>query len=128
MSSGLLRESAVFSVSRYALLGLSFVRNFVVARALDPEQYGYWVIVMLVLTYGDQIHLGLRHAGDKEIPYYRGQEQPQEARQVADTLYAGILLISVAALIILGSITVLAPGGERTVQGVIVAAGVIVVV
>ena len=128
MSSGLLRESAVFSVSRYALLGLSFIRNFVVARALDPEQYGYWVIVMLVLTYGDQIHLGLRHAGDKEIPYYRGRGQPEEARRIADTLYAGILLISVAALVILGSITAVAPGGERTVQGVIVVAGVIVVV
>src|SRR3990172_1387833 len=68
----LFKDSVVFAASRYVLLGLSLIRNFFVAKFLGPSDYGLWVVIGLLLTYGDQIHLGLRHAGDKEIPYYRG--------------------------------------------------------
>lgn len=69
----MLRDSLVFGSSRYVLLGLSMVRNVVVAKILGPADYGLWIILSLLFTYGDQIHLGLRHAGDRELPFLMGQ-------------------------------------------------------
>lgn len=122
----MLRDTAIFSFSRYVLLGMSFVRNFVVARILDPEEYGYWVIVMLVLTYGDQIHFGLRHAGDKEIPFLQGQGREDDSRKAANTIFGGILLISVIALAMLGVFAWIRGSERGAVENMILIAGVIV--
>lgn len=127
MKNGILRDSAIFSFSRYVLIGLSFVRNFFVARILDPESYGYWVIAMLILTYGDQIHLGLRHAGDREIPFARGQGRPEEAKKTANTVYAGILWLSIASLAALGIFVLIGGNEGGTVEHLMLFAGLIVV-
>lgn len=80
-------------------MALGVVRNFAVASALGPESYGMWVIVMLVLTYGDQLHLGLRHAGDREIPYWRSAAGESEATHVANVLYGGTIVVTLIALV-----------------------------
>ncbi len=103
-----LTNSLVFSSSRYFLVGLSAIRNIVVARYLGPEEYGLWIIVLLVLSYGDQIHLGLRHAGDREIPFFRGQGKTAEGQRVIETLYSAILILSIASVIILLTYTLVA--------------------
>ena len=114
-------------MSRYVLLGLSFIRNFFIARVLDPESYGTWVILMLVLTYGDQIHLGLRHAGDKEIPYFNGQGRPDEAQKVANTVFGGILALSVIGFVLLSLALLMMGESVAAVRGVLLIAGVIVI-
>lgn len=102
MRKGLLVEGILFSASRYVLLGLSAVRNLVVAKVLGPEEYGYWIILSLVLTYGDQLHLGLRHAGDKEIPFLRGKREDTRALQVADTIYGGVISLAAIGVLVAG--------------------------
>jgi len=72
------------------------IRNFFVAKYLGPADYGLWIVIGLLLTYGDQIHFGLRHTGDKEIPYYRGQGRQEESKKIADSILGGVL--SLAAL------------------------------
>ncbi|MFH0992366.1 MAG: oligosaccharide flippase family protein [bacterium] len=110
-----LRESLIFSSSRYVLLGLSFIRNFVVARVLGPEEYGYWIVVSLIMTYGDQIHLGLRHAGDRQIPFLTGRKETAVAQQVANAIYAGVLILSFVGLVLMG-LYVLFIGSENAVM------------
>lgn len=94
MKHNLLKNSVVFASSRYVLLGLSMIRNFFVAKYLGPSDYGLWVVIGLLLTYGDQIHLGLRHAGDKEIPYCRGQGKEDESKRIADSILGGVLWLA----------------------------------
>ncbi len=96
----IVKDSLTFSSTRYVLTGLSALRNFALAKVLDPENYGYWVVLSLVLAYGDQVHLGLRHAGERDIPFLKGRGQDDEAARVARVLYSGILLFS--ALVFLG--------------------------
>jgi len=126
MNKKLLRDSALFSFSRYVLMGMSFIRNFVVARVLDPENYGYWVIVTIVLAYGDQIHLGLRHAGDKEIPYLQGQGRSDESQRTANTIFGGVLLLSGAALAVLGGFVLITGNTGEGLERMIFLAGLIV--
>ncbi|MBM4159788.1 MAG: hypothetical protein FJ217_01685 [Ignavibacteria bacterium] len=105
MRKGLLAEGILFSASRYVLLGLSAVRNLVVAKVLGPEEYGYWIILSLVLMYGDQLHLGLRHAGDKEIPFLRGRREDTRALQVADTIYGGVIALASIGVFVAGAVS-----------------------
>jgi O-antigen/teichoic acid export membrane protein len=102
MNRKLLTDSIVFSASRYVLIGLSVVRNLVVARMLGPDEYGFWVIVTLILTYGDQAHFGLRHAGDREIPYWRGVGDEARASRIADTLYATVVRLAALLCLAMG--------------------------
>ena len=101
MGNGLLKDSIVFASSRYILLGFSLIRNFFVAKLLGPSDYGLWIIIGLILTYADQIHLGLRHAGDKEIPYFRGQGKAIESSRIANEIFGGVLSLSSLALLCL---------------------------
>ncbi len=126
MKLKIIRDTLYFSSSRYLLLGLSVVRNLVVARVLGPEDYGLWIIATLVLTYGDQIHLGLRHAGDKEIPYYTGRSDIQQASRLASAIYAGVLVLSVVGLIGLSGYAMLA-GLSPALSNALLVCGLIVV-
>jgi O-antigen/teichoic acid export membrane protein len=96
------KDSLIFSLSRYALMALGLLRNFVIGHALGPEAYGSWVIVVLVLSYGDQLHLGLRHAGDKEIPYWRSAANETEALRIANAIYGGILIQTGVLVLLVG--------------------------
>jgi len=127
MKHGLLKDSVVVASSRYILLGLSMIRNFFVAKYLGPSDYGLWVVIGLLLTYGDQIHLGLRHAGDKEIPYYRGQGKGDESKKIADSIFGGVLwLTGIAFLCLMIYSFVLTASEESIVRyGVLIAAFII---
>jgi O-antigen/teichoic acid export membrane protein len=126
MKLKIIRDTLYFSSSRYVLLGLSVVRNLVVARVLGPEDYGLWIIATLVLTYGDQIHLGLRHAGDKEIPYYTGRSDIQQASRLASAIYAGVLVLSVIGVIGL-TVVALATGVSSDLRDALLVCAMIVV-
>jgi O-antigen/teichoic acid export membrane protein len=95
----LIKDSTFFSISRYLSLGFGFLRNLLIARFLSPADYGIWVIITLILSYGDQIHFGLRHLGDKEIPFRRGRGE--ETIGLANDIYGGIMLFSCSTFLIL---------------------------
>lgn len=126
MQSRLIRNTLYFSSSRYVLLVLSLVRNLVVARALGPDEYGLWVIFMLLLTYGDQIHLGLRHAGDREIPYANGRDDVNESSLLSSTIYGGVLLLSGIGMLVATGVLV-ALGPTQLLSRVVFLSGIVVV-
>jgi len=120
----LLKDSAFFSASRYFILGLGFVRNLVIAKFLSPTAYGAWVFITLVLTYGDQVHLGLRHLGDKEIPYRRGRSEATV--DFANTIYGGVIIFSIVAFLLLTAYAFFNSGiDENTKFGIYLASGII---
>lgn len=128
MSLGMLHDSVVFSGSRYVLLIFSLIRNFIVAKYLGPSDYGLWVVIGLLLTYGDQIHLGLRHAGDKEIPYYRGQGRTDESKRIADSILGGVLWLAGIAFLCLTVYSLVFTSSEESLlrYGILIAAFIIV--
>jgi len=121
-----LKDILSLSSSRYVIMALSAVRNLVLARALDPGNYGYWIILALILGYGDFVHGGLRHAGDREIPYSVGRNRQGEAAEIESVLLGGILLLSAAAFILLSLVGVLGvqgwPASFLVMAGVVIAA------
>ncbi|HLE31505.1 MAG TPA: oligosaccharide flippase family protein [Bacteroidota bacterium] len=121
------RDSLLFSSARYVIMVLSAVRNLVLARVLDPEHFGYWVVLSLVLAYGDLVHGGLRHAGDREIPYFRGQERHDEVVHVERILFGGILFFSSIALLVLSLLGILGIPTMGWPQSALIIAGLVIV-
>ena len=125
MSRGFLVDSLFFSSSRYVLLGLSAVRNIVVARMLGPGDYGYWVIFSVILTYGDQLHLGLRHAGDKEIPFLNGRGEPVQAERAANAVYGAVLALAAIGVLLASGVAMSSVFNAPQLRAVIVGASLI---
>ncbi len=123
MSGSLVRDSLLFSWSRNVLLVLSFVRNLVLARILGPDAYGWWVVIWLVLTYGDQIHLGLRHAGDREVPYALGSGDTERAVRLARVILGGIVMLTVVAVLAFSAVVLGFGVGSSAVKATLVIAG-----
>ncbi len=100
MSRGILGNTVIVSGTRYVSLGFGMARNLFVAWMFGPERFGYWVLFLLVLQYADQVHLGLRLAGDVEIPRLRGAGDAHGSESTARTLFAGIVSLSAGAGVI----------------------------
>jgi O-antigen/teichoic acid export membrane protein len=96
----IVRDTIVLSGSRYLILGLGMLRNLFMARLLGADSYAYWVLFLLVLQYADQAHLGLRLAGDCEIPVLRGRGDEAGARRTGNVLLGAILGIAALALLV----------------------------
>jgi O-antigen/teichoic acid export membrane protein len=121
----LLKDSSFFSASRYLILGLGFARNVLIAKFLSPAEYGIWVIMALVLIYGDQVHCGLRHLGDKEIPFRRGRGET--TAELANNILGGVLLFSISAFFLLAiSIAIASGKGDGAEIIFLIAGGVMI--
>lgn len=125
MAHQLLKDSTFFSASRYLILGFGFVRNLLIAKFLSPADYGVWVLITLVLTYGDQIHLGLRHFGDKAIPYQRGRGEA--TAPLANEIFSGILFFSFGAILLLLAFAAFARGLDAAMRAGLLIAGIIII-
>ncbi|MDZ7360179.1 MAG: oligosaccharide flippase family protein [candidate division KSB1 bacterium] len=121
----LLKDSSFFSASRYLILGLGFARNVLIAKFLSPAEYGVWVIIMLVLIYGDQVHCGLRHLGDKEIPFRRGRGET--TAELANNILGGVLLFSVIAFFLLVIFVAVTSGRSDGAKIIFLIAGSIII-
>lgn len=96
----LLRQTLLVSLSRYVIIGVSVIRNVVIARLLGPDQYHYWVLFLVALVYADQVHFGLRHAGDREFPLERGKGNHDEAFRLAQSTFAAIMTLTTVIAIL----------------------------
>jgi len=91
MERVIVRDTIVLAGSRYIMLGLGMLRNLFMARLLGADSYAYWVLFLLVLQYADQMHFGLRLAGDCEIPAQKGRGDMARARHTGNVLLGGTL-------------------------------------
>lgn len=114
MTGRILTDSIVTSTGKYTMLALGVLRNFYVARLLGPEHYNYWILFLLALLYADQVHLGLRQAGEREIPILRGKNNDAEATDSAAAIFAGTMLFSVVALLLVLAVASIVPEQART--------------
>ena len=72
---------------------LGFIRYFYIGSVFTPAMYGAWVIYSTILEYADQMHFGLRHIGDREIPRLLRVGHDQEMRVLIRDLLSGIMII-----------------------------------
>jgi len=77
------RYSVVTAISQ--IVGL--IRAVIVPVLLNPEQFGIWNLMNVVVNYGSNAHLGILDGMNKLIPVLRGQGQEPEAEVVRDSVF-----------------------------------------
>jgi O-antigen/teichoic acid export membrane protein len=117
MTRALVRDTVIVSGSRYVILGLGMLRNLWMARLLGPDSYGYWVLFLVVLQYADQVHIGLRHAGDCELPIQRGRGDEQGARHTSNVILTTNMGFAVLAMLLAVAGGVMLLGTETPIRG-----------
>jgi O-antigen/teichoic acid export membrane protein len=87
---------------RYLGMLVGIVRGVLVPRLLDPSTYGIYKTFLIIPTYVRAGHLGAVSGLSRQIPYFRGKEDPEglkSAVRVAYTFSLGSALLSCAVLV-----------------------------
>ena len=106
-----LKDTVLLNASNLIGQFMSVVQGLVIMRCLDPEKYGLWLGLCIILTYSGHVHLGLEYGLGARLPYYQGQANSERAAQTEDTVYivwtGMIILFSIGIFIyaILGTVS-----------------------
>ena len=78
------------------------ISGFLVYRWIDPYYIGIWQVMMLVQTYSAFLRLGILNGMNRELPFYMGKGDLQQAYKCAETAQyyslANIVIFAALAL------------------------------
>lgn len=93
----ILKDSIYYLIAIYGSSIFSFIYKIIIAKILGPGNYGFWSILVLILIYGNFLHLGLLYALVKEIPFYKGKEKLHDIEEIKNTVFSTVIGISILA-------------------------------
>jgi O-antigen/teichoic acid export membrane protein len=95
-----LSSISYFSVSRYGAEFLFFVRGFLLAKILGPENFGLWSMLKTSMMFMQYIRLGANEAMLREFPFAVGRGE-QNYAQGMEAVVGGFNLLSAVILSLL---------------------------
>lgn len=104
-----------YAAGQLFLLGAAFLFNLVAARLLGPEQMGVWASISLVSIYGMILTLGIINGMGRDVPYYRGNDDPVEVDRTIATTIAWLLVIGALLLLAIMVFHRLLPDSQQTI-------------
>jgi len=72
---------------------------FLIARILEPENYGIWIALLLIISYAPIIALGTVETLLKQFPYYAGRGELVKAKEIEDCVLGSITLSAIFLII-----------------------------
>src|SRR6516164_3733961 len=78
---------------------LGSLRSFVLARLIEPSDYGIWTAVQVIVTLSPIACLGTVEALLKQVPYFRGKADSTGLREIEESVFASL---AIAALLTAG--------------------------
>lgn len=106
------RDVAWYSAGTYVAQGLGIISGILIRRILGPTGMGIWSALMLFRTYASYGHLGIMQAAEREIPFFRGRQDPNKVERIQNTTHMAILAASLLAAVIIWVLSVLWTGQE----------------
>ncbi len=99
----IIKETSIFTLARYSAYFFTILTGLVIAKVLGPAEFGVYSALMLIVTYSQYSHLGLLHAIIKKVPFYKGRNEYEKAKETKNIAFTGamviILLISLTFII-----------------------------
>src|SRR5437763_4454570 len=90
------KNIAYFLLAMLLARSLGFVQTFFVAKALGPADFGVWVTLMLIVSYGPIGCLGAVETLLKEVPYYLGRNDPDHVRKIENGVMGAVMKAAIA--------------------------------
>ena len=123
----ILKDTASLNVALIIGQGLSILQTLIIMRYLDPSMYGLWLGLMILLSYGSYVHMGMEHGMAVRLLYHRGRGNESRVTQIQDTAFIMWSGLSLAfALCILGYSLFISQASSVQKWGLATIAGLIV--
>jgi O-antigen/teichoic acid export membrane protein len=94
----ILKDTLLLNASSIIAQGVGFFQSIFMMKFLDPDTYGLWLGLNIVLLYSAHIHLGMEFGMGVRLPYFNGKGEIERAEQMADTVYvlwtAAVILLA----------------------------------
>lgn len=91
----ILNDSFITNLANLISQGLSVLQGFIILRFINPDSYGMWLGLLILLRYGAYAHLGLEYGLMFRLPYYIGQDNAERTRQVQDNTFFGWTVLTI---------------------------------
>ena len=85
--NAILKDTAVFSIGSYASQFLGVINSIALRRFLGPESMGVFVLLRVLLGYCGYASLGTTKAAFREIPFFRGKGNLEEAEAIKNQVF-----------------------------------------
>lgn len=93
----ILRDTTYYTASTYIAQAVGIVTAVLVRRQLGPVLMGVWELLKTILRYGEFSELGVSSVATRDIPFYRGRNDEEEATRLKDVCFTYTLGIAVIA-------------------------------
>ena len=80
------------------------LRSFLLAKIISPSEYGIWISLKLIVTFGPIISLGVVETLSKLVPYYRGKKDEIKKIEIEGGVLSFIHIINF--IIVLSIVTI----------------------
>ncbi len=87
LQSKIAKDSIIINLASVCSQILIFVQTILVMRILNPELYGIWIGLNIMLVYSGFANLGLEYVLAIRYPYYQGKKDQEKCASIADTVY-----------------------------------------
>jgi O-antigen/teichoic acid export membrane protein len=100
----ILKDTVDYSASTTVSQGLNLGLGLWMAHVLAPAEFGLWNALSLVLVYGAYVDFGIVSAMGRDLPFYYGQNETEQAARLEGaarwaTLAGGVLAAAVIAAV-----------------------------
>ncbi len=82
-----------FAIAFAKLFGV--FRTFLLARIINPSEYGVWVTLMLIVTFGPILSFGVIETLIKQVSFYLGKKDRNKRLQVEGGVFGFLIIISI---------------------------------
>jgi O-antigen/teichoic acid export membrane protein len=94
-------EFGLYLISTAFLQATRLIVYILAAKILGPENYGIWSIMVLIVMYGGCLHLGVINGMNREVPYYKGKNDPANVVSIKNASFSAVVITTVAGSIML---------------------------
>jgi O-antigen/teichoic acid export membrane protein len=74
--------------------------SFLIARILQPENFGLWITMILLVSYSPILSFGTVETLLKQLPFYRGKRELEIANQLENTVFTSIVISAIFTFVI----------------------------
>lgn len=111
----IIRDTVGYSSSMYFSQIIRLVQGFVTSRFLGPTIKGMWMSLSIILTYGQNSHLGTLSGMGRNIPYYIGKKDYPKVERIKNSVFGFDLVVTLFVSVIIMAVSLVLPDGSSPI-------------
>ena len=116
MDSKLVKDSVIYTGSKYIALIINTIKGFIIAKLLGPFDFAVWSTVLLILQFGNYLHFGVIYAFNKELAINKDANDSKVTTNVTFTFMLLLTVLIIAGFSLLQTFSVEIKGYKEIIN------------